>query len=401
MDQALVEHFVEHFDHHDPRLGEDPEPVYAAMRSRCPVAHSDVHGGFWIISDYANARYVLQHPELFTTRETVTVPPGLGNQRPLLPMELDPPEHTKYRNLLAPVFAPRRIEALESKIRANCDRLIGAFIDKGRCDLVADFASPLPSTIFVEMMGLPYEDHEKFHAWKDTILHGHHADPDGSARKAAGDAVNAYIVDLIDKRKQHLEDDIISVLLTAEVDGEKLTDEEVIDIAYLLFIAGLDTVTSAISLSFLYLATHPSHRDAIVDDPAVIPAAVEELLRYESLVMAGRTVVEDTEAGGAAMHKGDRMLVNTISANRDNSFFGNADEVDFSRTERRHLAFSVGPHRCVGSHLARLELRVAMERFHQRIPDYRLQPGATPHRYLTSVAGIDSVPLEWDVSANQ
>jgi cytochrome P450 len=396
MDQSLIDHFVKHFDHHDPRLGEDPDEVYAAMRARCPVAHSDNYGGFWIISDYANSRYVLQHPELFTTRDTVTIPPGLGNQRPLLPMELDPPEHTKYRNLLAPVFAPRRIEALEPKIRANCDRLIDAFIDKGHCDLVTEFAAPLPSTIFVEMMGLPYEDYEMFHGWKETILHGHHADKDGSVRKAAGDAVHNYIVDLIDKRKRDPQDDIISVLLGSEVDGEKLTDEEVIDITYLMFLAGLDTVTSAISLSFLYLATHPSHRDAIVANPAVIPSAVEELLRYNSLVLAGRTVVEDTEVAGVKLSQGDRLLVNTPSANRDDAFFGNAGDVDFSRTERRHLAFSVGPHRCVGSHLARLELRVAIEQFHQRIPDYRLQPDAAPHRYLTSVAGIDSVPLEWD-----
>jgi cytochrome P450 len=248
------------------------------------------------------------------------------------------------------------------------------------------------------MMGLPWDDAEMFHGWKETILHGHHADPDGTARKAAGDAVHNYIVELIEKRKRDPQDDIITVLLTAEVDGEKLTDEEVIDISYLLFIAGLDTVTSAISLSFLFLASNPGHRDAIVNDPAIIPDAVEEMLRYESLVMAGRTVVEDTEVAGIQMRKGDRMLVNTISANRDNAFFGNADEVDFSRTERRHLAFSVGPHRCVGSHLARLELKIAMEQFHQRIPNYRLAPGATPHRYLTSVAGIDSVPLEWDTS---
>ncbi|GAA4548380.1 cytochrome P450 [Pseudonocardia xishanensis] len=395
MDQSLVEHFVEHFDHHDPRLGAEPEPIYAAMRADHPVAHSDVHGGFWVISDYENARYVLQHPELFTTRETVTIPPGLGNARPLLPLELDPPEHVKYRNLLAPVFAPRRIEALGEKIRANCDRLIDAFIDRGGCDLVSEFASPLPSMIFVEMMGLPYEHYTQFHTWKDVILHGHHDDVDGSKRKAAGQEVHTYINELIGRRKSDLSDDIISVLITAEVEGEKLTDEEIIDVTYLLFLAGLDTVTSAISLSFLHLATDAARREAIVADPSLIPAAVEELLRYESLVMAGRTVVEDTEVGGVEMRKGDRVLVNTISANRDSTFFENADEIDFSRRERRHLAFSVGPHRCVGSHLARLELRVAMERFHQRIPDYRVPAEVTPKRYLTSVAGIETLPLEW------
>ncbi|MGH7857320.1 MAG: cytochrome P450, partial [Candidatus Binatia bacterium] len=256
MDKATIDEFVEHFDHHDPRLGQDPHPVFDAMRSRCPVARSDRHGGFWILSSYDLVHFALQHHELFTTIHSVNVPPGLGNRRPLLPLELDPPLHSKYRNLLNPVFHPHRIAALEGKIRETCDSLIDAFIDRGECEFMSELAAPLPTRIFTEMMGLPVEESARFFAWKNALLHGHHHDPDGSKRAAAGAEVSGYLNQLIAERRTKRRDDIISVLIDSEVDGERLTDEEVLDTSYLLFLAGLDTVTSSLGLQFLYLAQH-------------------------------------------------------------------------------------------------------------------------------------------------
>jgi hypothetical protein len=399
MDGALVDQFVSQFDHHDPRLGQDPTPVYERMLRECPVAHSDQHGGFWVVSNYQDVKFVLQNHELFTTEQTVTIPPGLGNQRPLLPLEVDPPEHIKYRALLAPVFSPKSVEALEPQIRATCDALIDSFIDAGRCEFVHDFAARMPTKIFVQMLGLPEERHEDFHNWKNTILHGHHNDPDGSRREAAGAEVTAFITDLIEHRKSHLESDIVSGLIQARVDGEGLSDQEILDITYLLFLAGLDTVTSALSLSFAYLAQNQVQRDRLVRAPVLIPSAVEELLRYESLIMVGRTVVRDVELGGNTLRVGDRVLCNTITADRDPAQFVDPDQVVFERTPNKHLAFSAGPHRCVGSHLARLELVVAFEHMHRRIPSYRLAEGATVDRHLTSVSGIDSLQLEWEPTA--
>jgi cytochrome P450 len=396
MEQALVDHFIQHFDHHDPRLGADPGQVYDTMLKTCPVTHSDMHGGFWVVSDYDNVKYILQHPQLFTTVHTVTVPPGLGTDRPLLPLELDPPEHVKYRSLLAPVFAPRRIAEMERAIRAVCTALIDGFIEMGRCEFVSEFAQPMPTRLFVSMMGLPDADTQRFHEWKNIILHGHHDDPAGVRRKQAGAEITTYCRHLIDQRKADPGEDIISVLLAGEVDGERLTDQEILDMTYLLFLAGLDTVASALSLSVGHLAQHGEARLRLVKDPSIIPSAVEELLRYESLIMAGRTVVEDVQVGGVQMHKGDRVLCNTISADRDTRQFPDADKVILDRDPNRHLAFSVGPHRCVGSHLARLELRVALEELLRRIPTFRLADGATVRRHLTSVAGIEELPLEWD-----
>lgn len=395
LDAATIGEFVANFDHHDPRLGRDWHAVYAAMRERCPVAHSDAHGGFWVLSSFETVHYAMQHHELFTTYPSVTIPAGLGNRRPMLPMEVDPPVHIKYRGLLAPVFSPRRINALEAKIREVADELIDGFADRGECEFMSEFAQPLPTVIFTDMMGLPVEEVPRFHSWKNILLHGHHDDVDGTLRAPAGKELNEYLVALLEERKGRRVDDIISVLLDAEVEGEKLTDEEVLDMTYLLFLAGLDTVTASLGLQFLTLAQRSDLRDQLVRDPGLIPAAVEELLRYESLVLAGRTATQDVELGGQLIRKGDRVLINTVAANRDPAQFPDPDEIRFDRGHSGHIAFAVGPHRCVGSHLARLELKVAHEHMLRRIPDYRLADGAEIHRHASSVAGLEALPLGW------
>lgn len=393
MDQTLVEHYVKHFDHHDRRLGADPRDVFETMRSSCPVSWSDQWGGFWVVSDYDSVRFVLRNDELFTVEKSVTIPAGMGNRRPLLPQEVDGKAHTKYRGLLNPVFAPRRITALEPKVRQVCDDLIDAVIDTGGCDFITDIAAPMPSIIFTEMMGLPYERAAQFHEWKEILMHGRHDDPGQTKQAQAGMEVTEFLYALVADRKAAPRDDIMTVLLDSEIDGEKLIDDEIVDTAFLLFMAGLDTVTSALGLSVAHLATHPEDRDRLVKDPALIPKAVEELLRYETVVLSGRTAVEDVELAGVTIKAGDTVLCNELAADRDPDHFEDPDTVDFDR----HLAFAVGPHRCVGSHLARIEMRVLLEQMHARIPTYRLRDGAEITRHLTATAGIDApLPLVWD-----
>jgi len=390
-----LDELIEHFDHHDPELGERAHEVYAEMLQRCPVAHSDRHGGYWIVSSYEGVHEALQDYELFTTHPSVNIPAGVGHRRPMLPLEVDPPIHVKYRSLLAPVFAPVRIAALEGKIRELCDSLIDAFIANNECDFMTQLALPLPTAIFTEMMGLPLGDADRFHNWKNVILHGHHDDPDGTKRAATGQELHAYLSELLEDRKHMRRDDIISVLIDSEVDGEKLSDEEVLDITYLLFLAGLDTVANSLALHFLHLAKHPEDRDRLVHDPGLIPDAIEEMLRYESPILGARTVTREAEFHGAHMAKGDRLLVNMTASGRDPEQFPEPDRVVFERKPNRHMAFAVGPHRCVGSHLARLEMRVVYEQMHSRIPDYRLKEGAVIHRHAGSVSGIDALPLVW------
>ena len=395
VDQRSIERLVQQFDHHDPALGGCSEQVYEEMVRTCPVSHSDAHGGFWTISDYENAHFALQHHELFSTAPSVNIPAGLGQRRPLLPMEVDPPIQQRYRSLLLPVFSPRQMKALESRIREVADLLIDGFISDGKCEFVTDFADQLPTIIFTEMMGLPVEEAPKFHAWKNILLHGHHDDVGGTLRAQAGEELNEYLSLLLAERKQAPGDDIISTLSAAQIDGEGLTDDEILDMTYLLFIAGLDTVASSLGLNFLRFAQRADLRRRLASDPDVIPLAVEEMLRVESLVLCGRTATQDVEIGGHLIREGDRVLVNTVSADRDPAVFDNPQEIDFDRGRSRHIAFGVGPHRCAGSHLARIELGIAYEAWHRRIPEYRVEDGAMVDRHASSVAGISALPLVW------
>lgn len=395
-DRHLVEELVRNFDHHDPRLGGCFGEVYSEMQAKCPVAYSDKHGGFWTLSTYDTVHYALQHYELFATAPSVNIPAGLGQRRPLLPMEVDPPVQSRYRALLLPVFSPGRMKRIEGRIRTVAESLIDGFIADGECDFVADFAEKLPTTIFTEMMGLPLDEAPRFHRWKHILMHGHHDDPDGTVRAAAAQELNDYLVELLTSRKHDSGEDIISTLHTAEVDGDTLTDEEILDMTYLLFLAGLDTVASSLGLHFLHFARRPDLRDQLVNDPQIIPLAVEEMLRVESLVLAGRTATQDVELGGQLIRKGDRVLINTVAADRDPAMFDDPEEIRFDRGRTRHVAFGVGPHRCAGSHLARIELAVAYEHWHRRIPNYRLKEGATVARHASSVAGLAALPLVWD-----
>jgi cytochrome P450 len=390
----LIEQFIDEFDHHDPALGPVTHEVYRAMRERSAVAWSDLYGGFWVVNGYDEAHTALQHYDLFSTSPSVSVP-AFHLERPMLPIEVDPPVHNKYRGLITPVFSPPRMVALEGTIRTTATGLIDGFAARGECEFFSAFAEPLPVAIFTAMMGLDRAEVPQFLHWKNDILHGMGQDPEVPQR--ATRELEAYLFGLIEERHRQPQDDLVSVLIQAEVDGEKLTDEEVYDSAFLLFIAGLDTVSASISLQFLHLAQHPELRDRLVADPSLIPDAVEEMLRFESLIIAGRTVTADTDLLGVRMKKGDRIVMNTVAADRDPRQFRDPDTVDFERSPNRHMAFGVGPHRCVGSHLARIELRIAYEEMHHRLPTYRLAPDAVVHRHADNVHGVDRVPLVWDV----
>jgi cytochrome P450 len=288
------------------------------------------------------------------------------------------------------------MKSIEGRIGVVADSLIDGFIDEGECDFVTDFAERLPTVIFTEMMGLPLDQAPRFHEWKNILLHGHHDDPDGQIRARAGQELNEYLVELLEKRKRQAGDDIISTLHAAEVDGDNLTDEEILDMTYLLFLAGLDTVASSLGLHFLHFAQRSDLREQLAGNPPIIPLAVEEMLRIESLILAGRTATRDVELGGQLIRKGDRVLINTVAADRDPEVFEDPDEIRFDRGRSRHVAFGVGPHRCAGSHLARIELAIAYEHWHRRIPEYRIKDDAHVARHASSVAGVSTLPLVWD-----
>lgn len=366
-----------------------PVGFWDGLRDQFRVFWSPFHGGFWCLTRYDDIHEAFQRTDVFSSRMQA-IP---GREIRMLPITLDPPEHTKYRRLLNQPFAPASVAALEGDIRALCRTLIDRVVGEGACDFMDAFAKPLPTEIFLRLLGLPRADVKLFLDWNHTILHVQDDAEGQAAKQRAGAEVGAYLADYIEQRKQDPGADLISTLLGADLDGEPLPDDEVHAFAMLLFMAGLDTVTSALGWSWRFLAEQPEHRRQIVDDPRLIPSAVEELLRYHSFVTDGRYITQDVEFAGVPMKAGERIMLPTAAAGRDPNQFPHADIVDFHRGPHRHLAFAAGPHRCLGSHLARMEMITAMQEWHARIPDYRVEEGSTVRYHGGGVAGPDNLDL--------
>lgn len=377
-----------------PEVAADPRPFYEALRTGCPVATFEGFGrGTWIVSRYEDVRHVLRHPEIFSS-DIVAV--DIGQDRPLIPLQVDPPDHAKYRRVIDPTLGPREIAPLEGEVRALVNELIDGFIDRGEVDAHAEFTVPLPCTVFLKMCGLPLSDLDRFLKWKDDIIRPATQDIEEAAaiRKASGAEMYGYFEDALDEREATEGTDLLSRFFTSEVDGRRMSREEMLDICYLFILGGLDTVTSTLDCSLAHLAEHPDHRHALSEDPTLVPAAVEELLRLHTPVMQVlRAVARPTELHGVKMEPGDTVMVMLGAADTDPTEFGDAaDEFAVDREANRHLAFGGGPHRCLGSHLARFELRIALEEWHRRIADYHVVPGVHLE-YSPGIREIASFPL--------
>jgi cytochrome P450 len=370
---------------------DDPRAITRMLREQ-PVHKMDE---FSLVTRRAHIEDALRKSAQFCWSE---VPMELGNVRPLIPLMVDPPLHVKYRRILDPLFAPKKMAQLEGEVMALVDELVDKFSGRGSCDFHEEFAVPLPCTVFLRLMGLPHADLDRFLAWKDDIIRppGLTMDDQRPYRAKAGQGVYEYFdAEVKRRRKSEPTGDLLSQIMAGEVDGVRLTDEEVLDICFLFIIAGLDTVTDSLDCFFAYLAQEPEQRRLIAEDESVIPSAVEELLRWESPVPAvPRVATEDVEFDGCPVHAGEQVMLLLGSANTDDSAHPGVDTVDLRRNPNPHLAFGGGVHRCLGSHLARVELRVALREFHRRIPDYHIKPG-TVLQYTPGLRSLTTLPLEF------
>jgi cytochrome P450 len=339
---------------------------------------------------------VLRNPDLFGSRGAH----DLGAERPLIPLQVDPPDHRKYRKLLDPLFAPQRMKLLEASTVQLVNELIDELIDHEEIDFSKQFSTPYPSQVFLTLFGLPMGELPRFLAMKDGMIRPDvvvgkelgHPDTEAHQRETAS-AIYAYFEEVLAERAAAPRDDLLSHFLEAEVEGDRLSHEEILDICCLFLIAGLDTVTASLDCFFGNLAERPDARRKLVDDPESIPAMVEEMLRWETPVMgAARLARADTEIEGFPVSEGESVMALLGAANVDAGEFTKADELVWGRAVNRHLAFGGGIHRCLGSHLARLELRVALREWHQRIPDYHIKPGAEL-LYTAGIRTIDTFPM--------
>jgi cytochrome P450 len=347
---------------------------------------------FYLVTHMTDIRDALQAPGVFSSNAVVPSDPNPPYM--WIPEMLDPPVHTKWRQLLGPMFSPGAIAKLEPRVRMRFNEIMDEIADRGECDYVAEVALRFPNTIFMELMGLPVEDADQFQDWETKILHNGGIYGDESVN--AMNAVVGYFAGLIGERRKQPREDILSVALTWQIDGEAVTEADLLAMCLLMFMAGLDTVAMQLSYSTMHLATHDEDRIRLVNDPGLWPTAIEEFLRYYSFVSPGRKIMSDTELGGCPMKAGQMIFMPLASANRDPLEFIDADKVLIDRTENRHIAFGAGPHRCLGSHLARQELRIGLEEWHKRVPHYRMADGASIVEHGGQV-GLDNLPIVWDV----
>ena len=376
-----------------------PQPAYAELRSRCPVGRM-VMTGSPVISRYEDVMWALRNPDVFSSEMESHM--QLGTERPMIPQQVDPPAQTRYRRLLDPHFSRRKMEQLAPKLAAHAAELIDGFAERGGCEFNSAFAIPLPCTAFLDLLGLPASDLGFFLELKDDIIRPHKGREDKPLsehqqfRVQAGQRNYEYFRGALDEREARPREDMLTALMRAEIDGERLSRNEILDICFLLLLAGLDTVTATLGCNIAYLAANPEQRERLVGQPALIPGAVEELLRWETPVVAVPRLVRKTVTlSGVELKEGELATLLLGAANTDDEHFSDAQRVDFERERNIHAAFGAGPHRCLGSHLARMELRVAMEVWHQRIPRYAIQPGATP-RFSPGIREALYLPLVWN-----
>lgn len=377
--ESTVTDWATDFDHTDPMWVADPYPIWNDLRTRCPVAHTDRYGGAWLPTTWEDVSTIANDTQHFSSRSVV-----VSNHRP--PMELapagiappissDPPFHMDARRMLLPIFSPQRINALEPSTRAYCQQLIDEMGGREEVDAAAEYAQHIPVRVIANMLGLPEDDADRFRGFVHHVLEG--------VAKPIEERIGGFL-ELFEYLKGHMEDhlanprdDLITFLLESEMHGEKLSPFHVARTVGLLLIAGIDTTWSAIGASLWHLAKTPADLERLVAEPELLPTAIEEFLRAYAPVTMARLVKEDVEYKGCPMKAEEWVLLPFPAANRDPAMFERPDEVLIDRQVNRHAAFGLGAHRCAGSHLARMELRVALEVWLENFPRFSLaDPGA-------------------------
>ncbi|HET9089396.1 MAG TPA: cytochrome P450 [Acidimicrobiales bacterium] len=392
-----VSDFATDWDHTDPQWVNDPYPIWEDLRTRCPVAHTDRYGGAWFPATHAGVSAVANDTEHFTSRTVV-----LGNGRPMEdalpapigvapPITSDPPFHQIARRLILPAFAPGPINALEPMIRQLCNDLLDRVVGRGVINGGSDYAQFIPPAVIKRMLGFPEADEDLFREFVHIVLEGIDLPVEERIEQFA--PIEEYFRIQIEDHQAHPRNDLTTFLLNAEILGEKLSIEHVFGTMVLILVAGIDTTWSALGASLWHLAKNPDDLARLVNEPDLMPFAIEEFLRFYAPVTMARLVKEDMEYLGCPMKQDDWILLGFPAANRDPEVFERADEFIIDRRENRHLAFGLGIHRCAGSNLARLELRVAIEEFIRRYPRFTLADPAQVTWAQGQVRGPRSLPL--------
>lgn len=352
------------------------------------------NGGHWVVTRAALIEQVLSDHAHFSSR-SISVPKEMNANPPLMPLQIDPPDHVKYRMLLAGAMSPKAVQPLGEKARALSIELIEGFMAKGECEFIGDFAQHLPVAVFMSLTGLPDTDRELLSGIADTVLRH----PDPQVRFAALQRLGGYGMQKIAERRRTPGDDLISTIAQAKVDGAPIDDATLAGMITLLLLAGLDTVVSMLGFFTLFLSRNDAHRRQLIEEPALIPNAVEELLRRFPVAVVAREVAQALEMDGQTLRPGEMVVAPTALDGLDERKFSDPLTVDFKRPRPLHATFGGGEHRCLGSMLARTELRIFLEEWLKRVPDFKVKPGVDIEVRARTVATITSLPLVWNVAA--
>jgi cytochrome P450 len=390
MTRAPVTDWASDWDHLDPAWVSNPYPIWRTLRDQCPIAHTPRYRGVYLPTRYADIRAIAYDPDRFSSRRVVVREGDYRVNSP--PITSDPPEHRPLRIVLIPPFTPQAVGKLEPHTRRVCNELIDRIILEADCDGAADYAQHIPVRIIAHMLGIPAEHGDQFRSWITMALQD--GVTDQAALKQAEQEISDYFARQIADRRKQPGDDLVSFLINARhPDGTPFSDSQVLGALRLLLVAGIDTTWSAIGSSLWHLATHPADRERLVREPELIGSAIEEFLRAYAPVTMAREIVEDTELGGCPMRKNEMVLVSFPAANRDPDKFADPDTVRIDRKENPHVAFGLGIHRCIGSNLARMEMRIAIEEWLRRIPDFTLDPKRPMTWSQGTVRGPRLLPL--------
>jgi cytochrome P450 len=369
----------------------DPHPGNHALALKEAVGL----GGAVMVGSRKLVSETLTNADVFSSADLVEQ----GNTRPLIPLGIDPPDHARFRRLLDPMFSVRRMHTQETDIAERVNHFIDAFVDRGSCDFTSEFAELFPASVFLGLMGLPWEELDTLVRLRDGLLHPGTSDSPPEERTAiqrdTAQEVYRYFDAVLDDRTAAPRDDVLSELIAQRDDVGHLSRDDALSICFVLLTAGLDTVTDSLTCFWAHLARHPESQRQLVADPELIPHAVEELLRWETPVpFVVRWAREERRLGEHVVGAGHHVLVNLSSANLDPANFTEPMDVDLDRRGNPHLAFGAGPHRCLGSHLARRELRIALREWHRRIPEYSLAPGYEV-RFRPPLRFVPDLQLTW------
>lgn len=386
------------FDHAEPEYNANAHEIWTELRGTCPVAHTDRYEGAWLPVTHEHVSQIAYDTEHFTSRSVIVTTYRPFAEAPIgnaPPISSDPPFHHDARRLLLPAFAPKAIEPWEKDIRELCRQLIrdmgGTATAGGVVDAAVQYAQHIPVSVIALMLGFPADDADLFRGFVHDVIEGINVEPE--QRFAGFQRLAAYIEKQVLDHVENPRDDLTTFLLNAKIYDQPLSIDHVRGSIVLLLIAGIDTTWSAIGASLLHLATHPEDRRRLVAQPELIPTAIEEFLRAYAPVTMARLVKEDVEIGGCPMKVDDWVLLPFPAANLDPAAFERADEVLIDRAENRHLAFGLGIHRCLGSNLARLELRVAVEEFLAAFPNFEIADSDAVTWSVGQIRGPRTVPV--------